>query len=236
MKIASPDLEDQPTNAVAYAKASVVAFVLMVLGVVSYSLLFGPARDVVVRDSGHLTPVVKLVAGKDSQAFGTGFHIGDGYIVTAAHVAEEITKTGYMVKSDKSVTRPQDWSLISVNKTTDLAVFKSNFDGPAYQIDCSPVRVGEEISTIGYPSDWGLWQTFGYVSSEERYDEQTGGQSSQLDIKAYSGNSGGPVLNRATNKVRGVLSKTMLLGRSRVPVGYSTMATSQALCEMSFLH
>src|SRR6266568_5669297 len=88
---------------------------------------------------------------------GTGFHIGDGLIVTARHVMREIVKKPSISGEDEievdrrieSISREIDEQVLTVEKVyyhsdnrVDLAVLETNFEAHAFP---------EKSNTVGVP-------------------------------------------------------------------------------------
>lgn len=127
---------------------------------------------------------------------GTGFSVGNGYVLTAHHVVKSATRV--LIGQG-----PGQWMLAEVVKTDaalDLALIKSNSNMPGMRIARSgSVPVGMEIFVIGYPqpSIQGMSQkiTQGLVNGYSR-NAQTGVDKGyfQINAEVSRGNSGGPLI------------------------------------------
>jgi len=125
---------------------------------------------------------------------GTAFLIdGKGYLVTNAHVLQG---TGATV-----INKGQEYDakIVAIDKARDLAILKINdsaykplYSLP-YSIKKSSVQMGEELFTLGYPSDQ-ISYSLGYLSAESGYKGDT--SSCQISLTANPGNSGSPVFNK----------------------------------------
>lgn len=167
--------------------------------------------------------------------FGTGFAVRDGNtLVTCAHVVQlEMSATAER-KLSVQVRTSTGWeqrNVTSVNKDVprDLAILR--FDGPpvpALQLAAGDtVREGQSVLTIGFPLGGALGFSpvahRGMVAArtamvppanraaglnERAIAQLRQGRLEvyQLDMTAYPGNSGGPLLDIASGRVVGVVS------------------------------
>lgn len=79
---------------------------------------------------------------------GSGVHIGDGLILTAAHVAGDESKVD--IKAADGSVRPAD--VLWVNKTSDVALLRTSADRlGASPLSCTPVQVGQSVHAEGSP-------------------------------------------------------------------------------------
>lgn len=130
-------------------------------------------------------------------SWGTGFVVGDGYLLTAHHV---IQGQGSVLVGPLASGR---WSLAEVvqsDAVLDLALLKARIDLPALSLAPSAeIPTGLEVSVIGYPQPrfQGLGKkiTQGIVNgyrSEKQKARDVG--LLQISAEVSKGNSGGPVL------------------------------------------
>lgn len=160
-----------------------------------------------------LTPAPKEEFTPDYR--GTGFHIGNGYIVTAYHVAEERDS-----RNAEKLIIPQEIRIMSRNldelpaqlvgasRYTDIAVYRIDPAKAAKYLGVTPLAgrdmvPGEAVFTIGYPLGWGPAQAFGHAGETSVFLSTTESRVAQLDLSACSGNSGGGVFN-ADGKIVGM--------------------------------
>jgi serine protease Do len=137
------------------------------------------------------------------RSLGSGFIMGDGYILTNNHVvdgADEITVKLADNREFKAKVKGRDEKL-------DLALLKINVKGslPAVKLgDSDALQVGEWVMAIGNPFGLAQTVTAGIVSAKGRvigsgpYDDFI-----QTDASINPGNSGGPLFN-ARGEVIGI--------------------------------
>jgi len=141
---------------------------------------------------------VKLTQGN---VLGTGIYLGDGQILTAAHV---VSSAGVIAVLFDEV-RIGSATVLRFDKNDDLALLSGprleSFGGrPIVWGDSASLREGDSLVTLGYPAGLPLSVKFGVVSGL-RQDGTT--QLIQTDASVNPGMSGGPVLN-ANGRLVGV--------------------------------
>lgn len=136
---------------------------------------------------------------------GTGFHLRDGYIVTARHAAEKHDPTAGTVtlKQVRILTTdlhelPAD--LVGDSAFMDVVVYRvaqqhrSKLQaGTAFAT--GDVQTGQEVFTIGYPMGWGPTIAFGHLGNTNTFLQTVDTRLIQADVAACSGNSGGGLFN-----------------------------------------
>ena len=148
---------------------------------------------------------------------GTGFSIGDGVIITAAHVVNGVDKSNMFItwngiKYDNSVI-----SSVAVNSYYDLAFIKTNLTLPAVRMFNGDRAVqGAKIGFVGYP----LGSTTpmlndGIISSVK--NEDTGFFWYTINSFVNHGNSGGAVFLSDTGEVIGLISQNPGAGMLQIP-------------------
>ena len=145
---------------------------------------------------------------------GTGFHLRDGYIVTARHAAEQFQlATGPVI--------PQHVRIL----TTDLHELPADLVGDSAFMDVVIYRVpephrsklqvetsfatgeayaGTEVFTVGYPLGWGPTMAFGRLGNTNVFLQTVDTRLLQADVSSCSGNSGGGLFN-AKGEVIGIV-------------------------------
>jgi serine protease Do len=149
--------------------------------------------------------VSKLPANSIVTGGGSGFLIdGKGYVITNAHVLKG-SSFANVINCNHDEFKAD---IIFRDEEKDLAVLKINdedfkpFKNLPYAIRKSEVDLGEEVFTLGYPSNditynkGDLSAKFGFKGDSTRW---------QLEMNANPGNSGGPVLDK-NGEVIGILS------------------------------
>lgn len=136
---------------------------------------------------------------------GTGFHLRDGYIITARHAAEkQDVTTGAVIQKQIHIL------------TTDLHEIQADLVGDSAFMDVVVYRVaeahrakllagvsfapgdvqpGQEVFTVGYPMGWGPTMSFGHLGNTSTFLQTVDTRLIQADVAACSGNSGGGLFN-----------------------------------------
>jgi len=149
---------------------------------------------------------------KIADAWGSGFFIGNGYIVTNNHVA---TYSNDLKVDVEGEFRLLDAQLIAHAECADLAVIRLDLDGNYEHLNWSrkSVSAGMHIASAGFP--WDVTTTDGesqYTYTEGIINTDSSIQNSTWasptafyhSAKVAGGNSGGPVIELETGKVVGV--------------------------------
>jgi serine protease Do len=163
---------------------------------------------------------------------GTGFHLRDGYVVTARHAVERNSPSG--------PTIPTHIRLI----TTDLHELPAEMVGQSAYLDVVVYRIAErnrslitasvpfatanvgpgtEVFTIGYPMGWGPTMAFGRIGNANTFLQTVETRLLQADLSACSGNSGGGLFNMAGDIV-GVMHAIIQTEKDETQVHCSQMA------------
>jgi S1-C subfamily serine protease len=167
------------------------------------------------------------VVGTDAQ-MGSGFVISpDGLIVTNRHLirhweynASSPGTTGRITKIDVILPgQKQDGAVaadvyrVSENRLPDVAIVRINSPRLRFvygiEADLNKTSQGEEVVVLGYPLGLNLLE----ITNDDRIKpslftgivSRIGQDSIQLSLRAYQGNSGGPVLN-LKGEVIGILT------------------------------
>ncbi|MEE8241190.1 MAG: serine protease, partial [Nitrospirales bacterium] len=135
---------------------------------------------------------------------GSGFHLRDGYIITARHaVKRQKGGTTIIPETITVVTRDLEElpaALIGVNAFVDLAVYRVSLGSGGESLtplSFSPrePEPGQQMFTIGYPLGWGPAVAFGRVGNPNTYVPTARSRLFQIDLSSCSGNSGVAVFN-----------------------------------------
>lgn len=168
-----------------------------------------------------------------SRGLGTGFHVGNGRIVTAAHVVK-----GHEVVTIKTYDgRIATARVVVMDERQDLAVLETILHMLSAEMDCSQANVGDAVMAIGNPMGQEFVSSFGRIAGAPRV---VGERSMYVtDVATVMGMSGGPVFRDGL--VIGVTSAVMLAplempgdASKFVPtlVGFGYVVPSAGVCKM----
>jgi serine protease Do len=136
---------------------------------------------------------------------GTGFHLRDGYVITARHAAEKHNpSTGTIIQKQVRILTndlhelPAD--LVGDSAFMDVVIYRVTEQhrsklqaGTSFAAgDVSP---GMEVFTVGYPLGWGPTMAFGRLGNTNTFLPTVETRLIQADLSACSGNSGGGLFN-----------------------------------------
>lgn len=163
---------------------------------------------------------------------GTGFHLHDGYIVTARHAVEKNSPTGQIVPKIIHVLTSDLHELVAqiVGESAylDVVVYRLNQkDRPLLAVTTlfaaeAPI-VGSEVFTVGYPMGWGPTMAFGRIGNANTFLQTVETRLVQADLSACSGNSGGGLFNQA-GEVVGIMHAVIQTDKDETHVYCSQMA------------
>lgn len=135
---------------------------------------------------------------------GSGFHLRDGYIVTARHAVErEVAGRQTIPRDIRILTTGLDElpaRLIGFNAFLDLAVYRVDEQHRSALPSAAPFagqepKAGHEVFTVGYPLGWGPALGFGHVGNPNTFLPTVNSRLLQLDLGVCQGNSGGGLFN-----------------------------------------
>jgi len=134
---------------------------------------------------------------------GTGFHLRDGYIITARHAVERqqgsqttIAKTIHVLTHD---LREIPATFVGFNEVLDIAIYRlapNKSPLPATRFAAEEARPGDEVYTVGYPLGWGPAMGFGTMGNPSTFLPTVASRLHQIDLSTCSGNSGGGLFNQ----------------------------------------
>lgn len=157
---------------------------------------------------------------------GSAVHIGDGYLVTAGHVAEGLKEVelrsegGTIYKADVLwINKEYDIAFLKMQEPTSLA---------SVPLNCAPNAIGQKITAYGNPTVLEFVYTRGEVVGSVR---QFGDWKSvvPVDLVVAPGMSGGAVLDDA-GAVVGITVGVMQYGYGLVGLGL--VVPSAVVCEL----
>ena len=136
---------------------------------------------------------------------GTGFHLRDGYIVTARHAAEkQDVTTGVIIQKQIRILTTDlhelTADLVGDSAFMDVVVYRvTEAHRPKLQASVAfaagDVQPGQEVFTVGYPMGWGPTMSFGHLGNTNTFLQTVDTRLIQADVAACSGNSGGGLFN-----------------------------------------
>ncbi len=136
---------------------------------------------------------------------GTGFHLRDGYIVTARHAAEKHDVTAGTILEKQIHILTTDLHELTADLVGDSAfmdvvvyrVAQAHRDKLRATASFAPgdVQPGQEVFTVGYPMGWGPTMSFGHLGNTNTFLQTVDSRLIQADVAACSGNSGGGLFN-----------------------------------------
>jgi serine protease Do len=162
---------------------------------------------------------------------GTGFHLHDGYIVTARHAVEKNSPTGHIVPKVIHVLTTDLHELVAQivgdSAYLDVVVYRLNEkDRPLLDVAtvfaAEPPVVGSEVFTVGYPMGWGPTMAFGRIGNVNTFLQTVETRLLQADLSACSGNSGGALYNQA-GEVIGIMHAVIQTDKDETQVFCSQM-------------
>lgn len=130
---------------------------------------------------------------------GSGVYIGNGEILTAAHVAKEADANGKLFVSNADGDKASA-TVLWFDEATDVGLLK--LDDASLSLYAAPMAcmkpdasVGDEVQTIGNPLGLLNIHTYGRVASTVRVEYKR--SVFFADVTIAPGSSGGPLFNKA---------------------------------------
>lgn len=193
---------------------ALVAIIALVFGAYAYTpaapTLPGSTVKIVL-DAGH----------------GSGVHIGNGYIITAAHVVgDKIPK----VKLDDG--SEQDAVVMWTNRAHDIALLRTASTMSASALDCRVAANGERVTAKGSPTVLEFVSSAGRIAGAER-EFGPWARVLPVDMTIVMGMSGGPVF-AADGRVVGISVGVLVASLGFTPslTGFGAVVPSAAVCEL----
>lgn len=177
----------------------------------------------------YMQSVVKISSGG---GHGSGVHLGNGFILTAGHVADMAGEFDIKTSDGKTAKARVLWS----NHASDVALLRieGGFDLPAAKLACNAMRIGQSVRLEGNPSDtefatsWGRVSALGHTGFENLDGRGRWKVLVTLDMTAAPGTSGGPIFDGDTDNVAGILVSGMQTLRGTF--AYTYMVPSTEIC------
>jgi V8-like Glu-specific endopeptidase len=150
----------------------------------------------------------EAINSQPSEWTGTGFAIGNSYIVTNNHVAGEAKTISVKgVKGDMNTGYAAE--VVATDKINDIAILRitdnqfTGFGTIPYAIHQRMADVGEDVFVLGYPLTQALGNeiklTNGIISSRTGYQGNI--STYQMSAPVQPGNSGGPMFDNKGNVI-----------------------------------
>jgi S1-C subfamily serine protease len=159
------------------------------------------------------------------QGHGSGTHLGNGVILTAAHVVDGVDD--FIIKDDKGNTSPG--KVLWASKDYDVALIQTQYAGPSRSISCSPLRNGQPVHAVGNPGSLEFISTYGHVANPTPIKIDDTNELVTLDLNAGRGMSGGPLLD-AQGRVVGVV--VAITNPARLVGSFTFAVPSSTLCRL----
>ena len=175
-------------------------------------------EDVVDRSLTKTFKVESISLENNVVETGSAFCVAEGYFVTCAHVIKSYNKNTEstldfsqhrgMVKvtiSNRGHKIPAE--VVAFDGAKDIAILKAEIESEAFVFD-SRITIGEEIFAIGSPHGFENNASFGNISSLDRkiYYHENAPDYLFIDASIFSGNSGGPVVDRQNGSIVGMVT------------------------------
>lgn len=162
--------------------------------------------------------------GESTRWSGTGWALGNSYLVTNYHVVEDARTI--MVKGiDGDINKGYTAEVIATDRFNDIAVLRitdyrfNGFGALPYSVTTRMADVGEDVFVLGYPLTQALGNeiklTNGIISSRTGYQGDVA--TYQMSAPVQPGNSGGPMFDSKGNVIGIVVAGV----RSAENVGYA---------------
>lgn len=136
--------------------------------------------------------------GTRPQITGTGTLLGDGLLLTNAHVIGSNTGTLHIdVTTYDNVVH--DGTLLRINYTADLALIRIDSAAEGFTLSDSQIYAGQQIMTVGQPQGLKRWSfSEGTIQDVAKPAMMPTGErwtAIMTDAEVIPGNSGGPLIN-----------------------------------------
>lgn len=163
--------------------------------------------------------VVVNIFTENNGVFGaTGVLIDAKHVLTNYHILEENTSKMWIEWSSTLDRDAVDAKVVFTDKDNDLLLLELE-DEVTYKVaeisGHRPVFLGEEIFILGFPeatqiSGMSTLHVFNGLVSAEQPRSKNDFARLILDAKVMQGNSGGPVIDRKTGNIVGLISGTIV--------------------------
>lgn len=199
----------------------------LIVAIVAFAAVFGLLF--VSRTAATSPDALASVLVEDDSGHGSGVHIGNGYVLTAAHVVEDKAT----MQVEDSTGRKQTGTVLWANKIYDVALIHiDDYIGvQTARLNCTPtLSVGAPVQAVGNPLDLTFIRAWGHVASDVRA-RGPWKLSFIADMTLAPGMSGGPVYDEQGAVVGlAVGIPVMSIGFGKSGVAMSYVVPSMAVC------
>ena len=152
---------------------------------------------------------------------GSGTHIGEGYILSAGHVADDAKTLQILADNGSEYTADVLWS----NREFDVALLRLQTDSSVgiTPLSCAANPVGQRVRAYGSPANKDFVYTVGEVVGKPA-PHPLWRSVIPVDMTIIPGMSGGGVLNQAGELV-GITVGVMVYYQGLTGIGYVVPAT-----------
>lgn len=154
-------------------------------------------------------PVVRLDV---KNGYGSGFAIGHGFLITAAHVAQA-PELPVEFDNGKTGFAHELWK----NTEYDIALYHTSSLTRFVHLDCREPTKGEAVSLPGSPLNINFITLYGHAASGIRHQIGEWRDAFFVDASGAPGDSGGPVLDHNGHAIGVTVGTAAIQGVS--PVG-----------------
>lgn len=202
-----------------------IAFSALALALSSAAYFAAPTVAAYTAPAATDAATVKVVL---KTGHGSGVHIGNGFVLTAAHVAGD--EKSVQLKTKDGQSRQAD--VLWINNAYDIALLRTSpATLPAAHLDCAAVKAGSAIEAIGNPLAVEFVSSTGKIAGASR---EVGPWKSVYvtDITTVMGMSGGPVFSdgNLVGITVGVMGVPM--GFTSSLVGFGFVVPSSDVCSL----
>lgn len=187
------------------------------------------ARTDIVQSDELAIPVV-LAYNETQQNRSSAVYIGDGYFLTASHIIGNDQKQIVMETNlEQKLVADVLWSASDYDISLLYSEHYDSVDIDSYSIDCSPLKIGDELRFIGNPTNAYFITTWGRVSSYKTSVDGMWNKITPVDAVIVPGMSGGAAVDE-NNRLRGIN-----VGTLRAMVGMTPMGPDASFTGISYI-
>jgi len=176
-------------------------------------------KEQIISDSLSKTFMVEAIDPQNGVKLnGAAYCVAPSYFVSCAHVIREYNKNEEnplnVGEIQSSVTislingnQKYKAELINIDAKNDIAILRSNVNCEIFEFE-ETVSIGDNILTVGSPHGYENNVSFGTIGSLNRkiYTYDGAPEFMFVDLSAFTGNSGGPIIREDNGKVVGMLT------------------------------